>query len=121
MIEELHHIQIAMPIGKEDDARDFYSGVLGFSEVEKPNELRGRGGVWFQSQNVRLHLGVEELFVPAKKAHPGFRVGSLENAVARLEAAGVEFRTDIDLPDIKRVYVSDPFANRIELLEVNTT
>ncbi len=121
MIEELHHIQIAMPIGKEDDARDFYSGVLGFSEVEKPNELSGRGGVWFQSQNVRLHLGVEEPFAPAKKAHPGFRVGSLENAVALLEAARVEFRPDIDLPDIKRIYVSDPFGNRIELLEVDTT
>jgi catechol 2,3-dioxygenase-like lactoylglutathione lyase family enzyme len=121
MIEELHHIQIAMPIGKEDDARDFYSDVLGFSEVEKPDELSGRGGVWFQSQNVRLHLGVEEPFAPAKKAHPGFRVGSLKNSVALLEAARIEFRPDIDLPGIKRIYVSDPFGNRIELLEVTTT
>lgn len=93
-------------------------GVLGFSEVKKPNVLRGRGGVWFQWQNVRVHLGVEEPIVPALKAHPGFRVGSLENTVAHLKAAGVDVRTDIDLPDIKRIYISDPFGNRIELLEV---
>lgn len=118
MIEELHHIQIAMPKGREGDARKFYCGVLGFSEVEKPNALRGRGGVWFQCQNVRFHLGVEEPFVPALKAHPGFRVNSLETTVAHLKAAGVDVRTDIDLPDIKRIYISDPFGNRIELLEV---
>ena len=119
MIKELHHIQIAMPHGAEDDARNFYCGVLGFSEVEKPSALRGRGGVWFQIQNLRLHLGVEDPFVPPQKAHPGFRVGSLADAVAQLEAAGIAFQTDIDLPDIKRIYISDPFGNRIELLEVN--
>ncbi|WP_299669978.1 VOC family protein [uncultured Ruegeria sp.] len=118
MIEELHHIQIAMPKGRESDARNFYCGVLGFSEVKKPNVLRDRGGVWFQCQNVRIHLGVEEPFVPALKVHPGFRVGSLENTVAHLNAAGIDVRTDIDLPDIKRIYISDPFGNRIELLEV---
>ena len=106
-----------MPKGREDDARDFYSGVLGFSEVEKPELLSERGGVWFQSGNIRLHLGVEAPFSPAKKAHPGFQVGSLESAIARLEVLGVAFRTDVDLPDIKRIYVSDPFGNRIELLE----
>lgn len=120
MIEGLHHIQIAMPKGSENDARIFYCGVLGFAEVEKPTELCGRGGIWLQSKNVRLHLGVEEPFAPAKKAHPGFRVSSLENTVAYLEAVGVELRADIDLPDIKRIFVSDPFGNRIELLEVIT-
>jgi catechol 2,3-dioxygenase-like lactoylglutathione lyase family enzyme len=110
-----------MPKGREDDARGFYCKTLGFDEVKKPKELRGRGGVWFQSQNVHLHLGVENPFSPAKKAHPGFKVSSLDHAIAHLKASGVEFRTDIDLPNIKRIYVNDPFGNRIELLEVTAT
>ncbi|APX14140.1 VOC family protein [Tateyamaria omphalii] len=118
MIEDLHHVQIAMPKGREGDARKFYLDVLAFSEVQKPKELLKRGGVWFQSQSARLHLGVQEPFVPARKAHPGFRVGSLSDARQRLIAAGIEFRTDIDLQKMKRIYVDDPFGNRIELLEV---
>lgn len=118
MIEDLHHIQLAMPRERENDARVFYCGVLGFSEVQKPRELRRRGGVWFQSKNVRLHLGSEEPFIPAKKAHPGFRVRSLRDTITTLEARGVEYQTDIDLPGLRRIYVNDPFGNRIELLEI---
>ncbi|WP_299546370.1 VOC family protein [uncultured Tateyamaria sp.] len=118
MIEELHHVQIAMPKSGYEDARNFYLNVLAFSEVEKPDELLGRGGIWLESQGVRLHLGVEDPFLPAKKAHPGFRVNSLEQTIERLDRAGVAFQTDVQLPNIKRVYIEDPFGNRIELLEV---
>jgi catechol 2,3-dioxygenase-like lactoylglutathione lyase family enzyme len=119
MIVDLHHIQIAIPKNQEETARAFYGGILGFSEVVKPVELGGRGGVWFEAQHVRLHLGVEDPFTPAKKAHPGFRVNSLKNAISYLETRGIAYRTDIDLPDFKRIYIDDPYGNRIELLEIN--
>ncbi|WP_147112579.1 VOC family protein [Tateyamaria sp. syn59] len=118
MIEDIHHIQLAMPKGRENEARAFYVGVLQLSEVEKPDALRKRGGVWFESNGVRLHLGVEDPFVPAKKAHPGFRVKSLDQTIQILVTTGVAYRREIDLPDITRIYVDDPFGNRIELLEV---
>ncbi|AXI47856.1 glyoxalase [Sulfitobacter sp. SK012] len=121
MIEELHHIQIAIPKNQENKARTFYGGILGFSEIEKPSALRGRGGVWFQAHGIRLHIGVEDPFTPAKKAHPGFRVTSLKHAVSHLDASGIAYRTDMDFPDMKRIYINDPFGNRIELLEVTST
>lgn len=117
MILDLHHIQLAMPEGREQDAREFYRDVLGLREVDKPEALRSRGGAWFESDVVRVHLGVETPFVPARKAHPAFRVENLERAMAALQSKGLAFRADIDLPGIKRIYVDDPFGNRIELLE----
>ncbi len=117
-IRDLHHVQLAMPAGGEDLARDFYAGVLGLTEVPKPEALRGRGGVWFETGAVRLHLGVEQPFSPARKAHPALRVSSLEEAKTALWAQGLEFRSEIDLPGISRIYVDDPFGNRIELLEL---
>lgn len=118
MILELHHIQLAMPAGREREAREFYCDVLGLREVDNPAELRARGGAWFESANVRVHLGVEAPFAPARKAHPAFRVESLDRMVAALALKGLAFRTDIDLPGIRRIYVDDPFGNRIELLEL---
>jgi catechol 2,3-dioxygenase-like lactoylglutathione lyase family enzyme len=118
MILALHHIQLAMPKGAEAQARGFYAETLGLTEVEKPEPLRARGGVWFESGSVRLHLGVEDPFFPAKKAHPAFQVTSLTAAIAALEAAELPWRRDVDLPGLKRVYTEDPFGNRIELLEL---
>lgn len=118
MILELHHIQLAMPEGREEEARAFYGGVLALREVGKPEELRARGGAWFESGTVKVHLGVETPFSPAKKAHPAFRVENLEQAIAVLRLNGLAFRPDIDLPGIRRIYVEDPFGNRIELLEL---
>jgi catechol 2,3-dioxygenase-like lactoylglutathione lyase family enzyme len=120
MILDLHHIQIAIPANLEKTAWAFYGGILGFVEVEKPPALRGRGGLWLKAPHVELHLGVEEPFRAAKKAHPGFRVASLHRAMSHLEANGIAYQTDIDLPDIKRIYIEDPFGNRIELLETIT-
>lgn len=117
MIDALHHVQLAMPEGGETAARAFFVGVLGMCEVPKPAALRGRGGCWFGSGAARLHLGVEAAFAPARKAHPAFRVDSLARMIARLEATGTAFTRGEDLPGVSRVFVHDPFGNRIELLE----
>ncbi|OYX44551.1 MAG: glyoxalase [Rhodobacterales bacterium 32-67-9] len=113
----MHHVQLAMPRGGEDQARKFYVEALGFNEVEKPAILQGRGGVWFSQAGVEVHLGVEEPFAPAKKAHPAFQVFSLELAMQRLTEMELEYRHDVDLPTIRRIYIDDPFGNRVELLE----
>src|SRR5262245_23825379 len=116
-ILRLDHVQLAMPRGEEDMARAFYSGLLGIQEVGKPAALRARGGVWFQNGDVKVHLGVEPNFIPARKAHPAFVVHNLGSLVERLRAAGVEVIDDDLLPGYERVYVSDPFGNCLELLE----
>lgn len=117
MILDLHHIQIAIPKNQEETARAFYGGILGFVEVAKPPALHGRGGLWLKAPHVALHLGTEEPFRAAKKAHPGFRVASLQAAKSHLEAHGIAYQMDIDLPEFRRIYITDPFGNRIELLE----
>jgi catechol 2,3-dioxygenase-like lactoylglutathione lyase family enzyme len=113
----IDHVQLAMPAGREEDARRFYGGLLGLPEIEKPPELARRGGVWFGSGAVQVHLGVEPDFRPARKAHPALRVRGLGAWVEKLGAAGVEVVPDAALPGCDRVYVADPFGNRIELLE----
>ncbi len=112
----LHHCQLAMPPGGEDEARRFYGGVLGMDERPKPPELAARGGVWFGRGAAELHLGVEVGFRPARKAHPALLVDDFDGLVERLRAAGVEARPDDLLPGFRRVYVDDPFGNRLELL-----
>ena len=117
-ILSIDHVQIAMPAGEEEKARAFYVRVLGFVEIPKPAELAKRGGAWFQSQGVQLHLGVEADFRPARKAHPAFTVSNLDSLIAKAEAAGYE--TDTSQPPLeeyKRAHVFDPFGNRIELME----
>jgi catechol 2,3-dioxygenase-like lactoylglutathione lyase family enzyme len=117
-ILSIDHVQIAMPAGEEDQARVFYVGVLGFTEIPKPAELAKRGGVWFQSQNVQLHLGVEVDFRPARKAHPAFLVSDLDELLSRVRESG--FEIDASQPPLdgyKRAHVFDPFGNRIELME----
>ncbi|MDN5785821.1 VOC family protein [Pseudorhodobacter sp.] len=118
MLLTLHHIQLAMPKGGEDAAHSFYHGVLAMTVVPKPATLAGRGGIWFESGAIRLHLGVETDFVPARKAHPAFTVASLDATKAQLTSAGIAWHTDIDLPEFSRIYTADPFGNRIELLQL---
>lgn len=113
----LHHVQLAMPAGGEDRARAFYGKALGLDEVDKPINLRSRGGCWFERDGVRIHLGVEPGFRPARKAHPALEVDDLRSLVARLAKAGYPARTDEPLPGFDRVYVDDPFGNRLELLQ----
>jgi catechol 2,3-dioxygenase-like lactoylglutathione lyase family enzyme len=113
----LHHVQLAMPVGEEDKARSFYTGLLLLTEVTKPEALAGRGGCWFESATVRLHLGVEMPFVAAKKAHPALEVSALEDWAKRLSEGGAPVIRDDALPGYRRFYTADPFGNRIEFLE----
>ena len=113
----LDHVQLAMPAGREDDAHRFYSGLLGLPEIVKPPELQKRGGAWFENQRVKIHLGVDADFRPARKAHPGILVAGLPDLVARLRESGYEVTDDEPLPGYTRVYVHDPFGNRLELME----
>jgi catechol 2,3-dioxygenase-like lactoylglutathione lyase family enzyme len=117
VIRGLHHIQLAMPAGGERDAVDFYQGILGVPEVAKPPDLAPRGGCWFEDDRVRVHLGVDPTFVPARKAHPAFLVEDLGGLVRRLERAGAVVVRDQPLTGYDRVYVDDPFGNRIELMQ----
>lgn len=111
------HVQLAMPAGEEERARSFYQGVLGIKEMPKPPHLAVRGGVWFEEGALKIHLGVEKEFRPAKKAHPALLVEGLGELVERCKAAGYEVVSDEPLEGYQRVYVSDPFGNRIELME----
>lgn len=112
----LHHVQLAMPPGGESRATDFYEGLLGIPRVAKPDHLEARGGCWFESSSVRVHLGVDEGFRPAKKAHPAFLIDDLDSLRQRLEDAHVSVADDEPLPGFDRFYTSDPFGNRIEML-----
>lgn len=116
-IHGLDHVQLAMPPGEEDAARAFYAGILGLTEVHKPANLAKRGGVWFEGGSLRLHLGVEKEFVPARKAHPALLVKDLPALKEHLTAAGISVVIDEPLEGYDRIYVADPFGNRIELLE----
>jgi len=116
-ISGLDHVQLAMPRGGEGQARAFYGGLLGLPEVAKPAALAARGGCWFQLPGGGLHLGVEEPFAPARKAHPALRVRDLAAARAALAAAGVPITPDETVPHVRRFYAADPFGNRIEFMQ----
>ncbi len=115
----LDHVQLAAPRGCEVEARRFYGAVLGLAEVEKPEPLRSRGGVWFAvGDSHQLHIGVEEGFAPARKAHPALRVApdSLDELAGRLAESGAAVTCDDALPGVRRFYTDDPWGNRLELL-----
>ena len=116
----IEHVQLAMPPGGEQAARDFYQGVLGIPEIAKPAHLAVRGGVWFEQGALKIHLGVERDFRPARKAHAALLVSGLEDLIVRLREHDVEVQDD-PLEGYLRVYVADPFGNRIELMEGRRT
>lgn len=113
----IDHVQLAIPEGGEAEARRFYGGLLGIPEVPKPANLAARGGCWFEQAGLKIHLGVEKDFSPTRKAHPALTIDDLSVLIARLQAAGVEVIEDEPLAGFVRRYVSDPFGNRIELLQ----
>lgn len=117
MITGIDHVQLAMPAGGEVAARAFYAGLLGMVEVPKPEALAARGGCWFELGPVKLHLGVEEHFQPAHKAHPGLLVDDFDVLCETLRSAGHVVADDHLLPGVRRANVADPFGNRIELIE----
>jgi len=119
MILRLDHVQLAIPPGAEETCRRFYVGLLGMDEVEKPPALAVRGGLWLRGGDAVVHLGVEEAFRPALKAHPGFVVADLDALAAALSEAGHELHWDEALPGIRRFYVADPCGNRLEFLSAD--
>ena len=116
-ILRVDHVQLAMPAGREADGRRFYRDLLGIPEIPKPPELAARGGAWFERGPLKVHLGVGRRFVPARKAHPAFIVSGLMALIDKLRDAGVAVTQDEPLAGYLRVYVDDPFGNRLELLE----
>jgi hypothetical protein len=113
----IDHVQLAMPAGAEDTAEAFYAGVLGMTSVPKPPDLARRGGRWFEQGHVRIHLGVEDDFRPARKAHPALVVSPFDELLARLAAAGVPFRSAAEGPGVRRGHIDDCFGNRLELVD----
>ena len=113
----IHHVQLAMPLGGEAAARSFYSDLLGIPEVPKPVELARRGGVWFETATIRIHLGVEQDFRPARKAHPGLLVADLRMLAEQLTNAGYNVTDGEPMQGYEHLYVNDPFGNRLELLQ----
>jgi catechol 2,3-dioxygenase-like lactoylglutathione lyase family enzyme len=110
----IDHVQVAAPPGCEAEARAFYGELLGLEELAKPQALAVRGGCWFRAGSQELHVGVEEPFAPARKAHPSFVVTDLDEVAARLAAAGIDVAFNDEIPSVRRFETSDPFGNRLE-------
>lgn len=117
--QRLDHVQLCIPPEAEQRAREFYGGLLGLSEIEKPEPLRARGGLWFEIAGIQLHIGVERDQGKSKR-HPAFEVENVEGVRAYLERNGVRTRDEIPLTGVKRFSLFDPFDNRIELIERTT-
>jgi catechol 2,3-dioxygenase-like lactoylglutathione lyase family enzyme len=116
-LQSIDHIQVAGPPGCEAAARSFYGDLLGLREIPKPSELAARGGVWFQLGTQELHVGVESEFRPALRAHPAFRCADPDSLARALAEAGAPVTWDEALPGVRRFYTSDPFGNRLEVME----
>ena len=116
-ISRLHHVQICVPVGAEQRARDFYGNVLGLTEIEKPDALKANGGLWFQVADIQLHIGAEDEENRSKR-HPAFEVADLKAARERLEKNDVPLKEEVDVPGMKRFSFFDPFGNRIEFLQI---
>lgn len=110
----LHHVQVSGPAGCEDDMRAFYGGVLGMVEVDKPEALRARGGAWFRAGTAELHVGIEDEFTPARKAHPGIAVADIEKLAEVVGRAGAPVAWDENIPGLRRFHTTDPVGNRLE-------
>ncbi|PJN90410.1 glyoxalase [Bacillus sp. mrc49] len=115
--KSIDHFQLASPKGSEDISRKFYHGILKLREVEKPASLKVNGGVWFEAGSVNIHIGIEEPFIPARKAHPALEIEHLSGLKQHLTQNDISFIEDERLPGADRIYVADPFGNRIEILE----
>lgn len=112
----LHHVQIALPKGGENESRKFYVGVLGLTEVQKPPVLAARGGLWVRADNLEIHLGAEEDFRPQKKAHPGIVVCDIDALARRIGSSGLAAEWDGNFPGMRRFYAWDNNGNRLEFL-----
>lgn len=116
-VKRIDHVQVCIPIGAEDEAREFYTDILGFQEIEKPDALKPNGGLWYDLGGVQLHIGVEEMDSDKSKRHPAFEIDDVDRVRRYLERRGVVTQDEIPIPGVKRFSLFDPFGNRIELLE----
>jgi catechol 2,3-dioxygenase-like lactoylglutathione lyase family enzyme len=116
-VVRLDHVQLAMPAGREAEAAAFYEGLLGIPQIPKPPHLARRGGCWFERGDLKIHLGVEQDFRPAAKAHPALIVDDVRALAAAIAAAGYAIVDDEPLDGYDRIYAYDPFGNRVELME----
>jgi catechol 2,3-dioxygenase-like lactoylglutathione lyase family enzyme len=115
--KRLDHVQVSIPVGNEDRAREFYGVLLGLAEIEKPEVLKKNGGLWYSVADVQLHVGAEDVVAPSKR-HPAFEVEEVKSVRAYLEQHGVRVKDEPDIPGVvQRFSFFDPFGNRIELLE----
>jgi len=112
----LHHVQVSCPPEGEDAARRFYADALGIPEVGKPPVLARRGGCWFRGESVEVHVGVEETFAPARKAHQAFLVEDIDGTAERMAGHGFPVSWDDDFPGYRRFYTADGNGNRVEIL-----
>jgi catechol 2,3-dioxygenase-like lactoylglutathione lyase family enzyme len=117
LISDIDHVQIAVPRGSEAQAREFFGRLLGLEEIEKTALLKARGGCWFKVGSRQLHIGVQENFRPAMKAHPAFAVADIDAVFAVLQKAGVPCVWDEAIGNLRRFYASDPWGNRLEFTE----
>ena len=115
--KRLDHLQICIPKGKEDEARKFYTDILGLKEIPKPAALIPNGGLWYQLADIQLHIGVEDEVAPSKR-HPAFEVTDLHAARGQLEKHGIKIKEEIEVPGVTRFSFFDPFGNRMELLSL---
>jgi catechol 2,3-dioxygenase-like lactoylglutathione lyase family enzyme len=115
-IKRLDHVQLCIPFGEEERAREFYTQVLGLEEIEKPEALKPNGGLWFKIADIQLHIGVEERQGKSKR-HPAFEVEGLEQIREHLRENRVKIKEETPVPGLNRFSFFDPFENRIELLE----
>ena len=116
-INRLNHVQICIPPGAEEQARQFYGRLLGLREIEKPSVLKRSGGLWFEMGDVQLHIGIEDSENSTKR-HPAFEVERLDEIRSYFEQQGVRTRDEADVPFARRFSFFDPFGNRIEFLEL---
>jgi catechol 2,3-dioxygenase-like lactoylglutathione lyase family enzyme len=112
----IDHVQLAVPVGGEDEARAFFVGLLGLREVQKPAAMAARGGAWFEAGPVKIHVGVEDAFIAARKAHPALTVRGLEMLI---DVTGLDAEWNDEISGATRCHINDPFGNRIELIEAN--
>ena len=120
-VRRIDHVLLAMPAGRESDARAFYRDLLGIPEIVKPPQLAARGGCWFEAGELKVHLGVDKDFAPARKAHPAFIVDDLGGLTNNLKQAGYRLVEDTPLEGYDRIFVDDPFGNRIELIQAKAS
>ena len=121
LLLDLDHVQIAAPRGCEAAAREFFGTLLGLEEIEKPEGLRSRGGCWFKLESHQLHIGVEENFQPAKKAHPAFAAREIDLLFALLSRTGVKCVWEGGMAGVRRFHTNDPWGNRLEFIESTRT